>query len=128
MKTPHTASPRDHLEAVGRVIYGDHYKSPPARALKVDLRTLQRWVCGASNLAWNHGAITDLYAVLVDEHAEAVRAEAEMRTALADLDDARAEMEDWRRDHNEFRPHSAIGNTVPISLMNDSSGPPPTES
>ncbi|MGN7711438.1 integrase core domain-containing protein, partial [Hyphomicrobiales bacterium] len=40
------------------------------------------------------------------------------------LDDARAKMEDWRRDYNEFRPHSAIGNKVPISLMNGSSAPP----
>lgn len=39
------------------------------------------------------------------------------------LDDARAKMEDWRRDYNEFRPHSAIGNKVPISLMNGSSAP-----
>ncbi|WP_409049963.1 IS3 family transposase [Agrobacterium vitis] len=42
------------------------------------------------------------------------------------LDDARAKMEDWLRDHNEFRPHSAIGNKVPISLMNGSSAPAPT--
>lgn len=44
--------------------------------------------------------------------------------AMAD-DDARSKMEDWRRDYNEFRPHSAIGNKVPISLMNGSSAPPP---
>jgi putative transposase len=37
------------------------------------------------------------------------------------LDDARIKMEDWRRDYNEFRPHSAIGNKVPILLMNGSS-------
>jgi putative transposase len=34
------------------------------------------------------------------------------------LDDARAKMEDWRKDYNEVRPHSAIGNKPPISLMN----------
>ena len=34
------------------------------------------------------------------------------------LDDARAKMEEWRRDYNEVRPHSAIGNKPPISLMN----------
>lgn len=39
------------------------------------------------------------------------------------LDDAQVKMEDWRRDYNEFRPHSAIGNKVPISLMNGSSAP-----
>ena len=42
------------------------------------------------------------------------------------LDDARRKMEEWRRDYNEVRPHSAIGNKPPISLMNASgaSGPP----
>ncbi|WP_183759230.1 IS3 family transposase [Rhizobium sp. BK181] len=34
------------------------------------------------------------------------------------LADAREKMEDWRRDYNEVRPHGAIGNKVPITLMN----------
>ena len=34
------------------------------------------------------------------------------------LDDARRKMEEWRRDDNEVRPHSAIGNKVPITLQN----------
>ena len=34
------------------------------------------------------------------------------------LDDARSKMGDWRRDYNEVRPHSAIGNKTPMSLMN----------
>lgn len=37
------------------------------------------------------------------------------------LDDARSKMEEWRRHYNEFRPHSAIGNKPPISLLNGSS-------
>jgi putative transposase len=41
------------------------------------------------------------------------------------LDDARLKLEDWRRDYNEVRPHSAIGNKAPISLLNGSSAPPP---
>lgn len=41
------------------------------------------------------------------------------------LDDARQKMEDWRRDYNEVRPHSAIGNKAPISLLDGSSAPPP---
>jgi putative transposase len=42
------------------------------------------------------------------------------------LEDAREKMEAWRRDYNEVRPHSAIGNKPPISLVNrdDASGPP----
>jgi len=41
------------------------------------------------------------------------------------LDDARRKCEAWRRDYNEERPHSAIGNKAPISLLNGSSAPPP---
>lgn len=37
------------------------------------------------------------------------------------LDDARTKMEEWRQDYNTVRPHSAIGNKPPISLMNGSS-------
>ena len=42
------------------------------------------------------------------------------------LDDAVGKCEAWRRDYNEVRPHSAIGNKVPISLVNRSAahGPP----
>ena len=36
------------------------------------------------------------------------------------LDDARSKMEEWRKDYNEIRPHSAIGNKPPVSLMNSS--------
>ena len=41
------------------------------------------------------------------------------------LDDARRKIEDWRKDYNEVRPHSAIGNKPPISLINGSSAHPP---
>ena len=37
------------------------------------------------------------------------------------LDDARSKMEEWRKDYNTVRPHSAIGNKPPISLMKGSS-------
>jgi putative transposase len=30
-------------------------------------------------------------------------------------------MEEWRKDYNTVRPHSAIGNKPPISLMKGSS-------
>ncbi len=36
------------------------------------------------------------------------------------LDDARRKCEAWRRHYNEERPHSAIGNKVPIELVNRS--------
>jgi len=41
------------------------------------------------------------------------------------LDDARSKMEAWRKDYNEVRPHSAIGNKPPISLVIGSPAPPP---
>jgi putative transposase len=41
------------------------------------------------------------------------------------LDDARSKMEAWRKDYNEVRPHSAIGNKPPISLVLGSPAPPP---
>jgi putative transposase len=37
------------------------------------------------------------------------------------LPDAREKVEAWRRDYNELRPHSAIGNKPPITLVNRSS-------
>ena len=42
------------------------------------------------------------------------------------LEDARKKLEDWRRDYNEVRPHSAIGNKPPITLINrkGATGPP----
>lgn len=42
------------------------------------------------------------------------------------LDDARSKLEAWRKDYNEVRPHSAIGNKPPISLLNGSSAAPPS--
>ena len=38
------------------------------------------------------------------------------------LDHARRKCEAWRRDYNEERPHSAIGNKVPIELIDRSVG------
>lgn len=38
------------------------------------------------------------------------------------LDDARQKLDAWRRDYNTVRPHSAIGNKSPISLLNCSEG------
>ena len=34
-----------------------------------------------------------------------------------DLDDATRNVEDWRRDYNEGRPHSAISDRTPISMI-----------
>ncbi len=36
------------------------------------------------------------------------------------LDDARLKMEEWREDYNNVRPHSAIGNKPPVTLINGS--------
>lgn len=34
-----------------------------------------------------------------------------------ELDDARAKVESWRVDYNEVRPHSALGDRTPVSLI-----------
>jgi putative transposase len=39
------------------------------------------------------------------------------------LDDARRKCEAWRRDYNEVRPHSSIGNKVPMDLHRASASP-----
>jgi putative transposase len=39
------------------------------------------------------------------------------------LDEARRKCEDWRRDYNEVRPHSAIGNKVPMELHRAAGNP-----
>lgn len=42
------------------------------------------------------------------------------------LDGAIGKCEAWRKDHNEVRPHSAIGNEVPMALLKSDgiAGPP----
>jgi putative transposase len=42
------------------------------------------------------------------------------------LDDARSKMEDWRRYYNEERPHSGIGQNVPIQLHNSGGASSPS--
>jgi putative transposase len=54
-------------------------------------------------------------------HAEAFnarfRAECLSQHWFLDLDDARAKVESWRVDYNEVRPHSAIGDRPPMTLI-----------
>ena len=54
-----------------------------------------------------------------------LRAECPNTHWFMNLDDARAKLEAWRKDYNEVRPHSAIGNKPPISLLNGSSAAQP---
>jgi putative transposase len=46
-----------------------------------------------------------------------VRLECLGRHWFLDLDDAREKIEQWRREYNEVRPHSAIGDRTPMSLI-----------
>ncbi|MCK1691727.1 transposase [Bradyrhizobium sp. 145] len=46
-------------------------------------------------------------------------------TLFLSLDHARELLAEWQHDYNTVRPHSAIGNKAPISLLNGSSAPPP---
>ena len=55
-----------------------------------------------------------------------LRAECLSAHWFVSLDDAKEKCEAWRRDYNEVRPHSAIGNKPPITLIGPSAahGPP----
>ena len=46
-----------------------------------------------------------------------VRLECLGRYWFLDLDDAREKVEEWRIEYNEVRPHSAIGDRTPMSLI-----------
>jgi putative transposase len=55
---------------------------------------------------------------LVESFNGKFRAECLNTLWFMSLDDARRKMEAWLKDYNEARPHSAIGNKTPISLIN----------
>ena len=55
-----------------------------------------------------------------------LRAECPTIRWFMSLDDARSKMEEWRRYYNEERPHSGIGQTVPILLHNSGGASSPS--
>jgi putative transposase len=67
--------------------------------------------------------------IRVDQGSESLngkfRAECLNMHWFMNLDDARAKMEEYLTDYNEFRPHSALGDKPPITLVNGSPAPPP---
>ena len=53
----------------------------------------------------------------VESFNATVRLECLGRHWFLDLDDAREKVEEWRTEYNEVRPHSAIGDRTPLSLI-----------
>jgi putative transposase len=53
----------------------------------------------------------------VESFNATVRLECLGRHWFLDLDDAREKVEEWRTEYNEVRPHSAIGDRAPLSLI-----------
>jgi putative transposase len=53
----------------------------------------------------------------VESFNATVRLECLGRHWFLDLDDAREKVEEWRTEYNEVRPHSAIGDRTPSSLI-----------
>ncbi len=53
----------------------------------------------------------------VESFNPSVRLECLGQPWVRDLDDARQKIEDWRRKYNEVRPHRAIGDRTPMSLI-----------
>jgi putative transposase len=56
----------------------------------------------------------------VESFNATVRLECLGRHWFLDLDDAREKIEEWRTEYNEVRPHSAIGDRTPMSLIHRS--------
>jgi putative transposase len=56
----------------------------------------------------------------VESFNATVRLECLGRHWFLDLDDAREKVEEWRTEYNEVRPHSAIGDRTPLSLIHPS--------
>ncbi|VTZ49557.1 conserved hypothetical protein [Methylocella tundrae] len=85
-----------------------------------------RWA-NDSRVAWHYiapGKPTDN--AFIESFNGKFRAECLNAHWFMSLDDARSKMEEWRKDYNEVRPHSAIGNKPPISLINGSPASLPT--
>jgi putative transposase len=53
----------------------------------------------------------------VEGFNDTVRLECLGRHWFLDLDDAREKVQEWRAEHNEVRPHSAISDRTPLSLI-----------
>jgi putative transposase len=53
----------------------------------------------------------------VESFNASVRLECLGQHWFMDMDDAMEKIEDWRREYNEVRPHSAIGDRTPMSLI-----------
>jgi putative transposase len=99
--------------------------NPGGSGLRVHLEDLDLW-------AYQKGVILDFSRpgkptdnAFIESFNGKFRAECLNAHWFMNLDDARAKMEEWRRDYNEVRPHSAIGNKPPISLVNCSAATGP---
>jgi hypothetical protein len=63
------------------------------------------------------GKPTDNANAYVESFNATVRLECLGRHWFLDLNDAREKIEEWRTEYNEVRPHSAIGDRTPMSLI-----------
>ena len=68
------------LAAAGRLLYGDAWQMPLARALGVDRRTVGRWAAGSAPIP---GGVADEIAALRGPRAHELRAEARELEARA---------------------------------------------
>jgi putative transposase len=59
----------------------------------------------------------------VENFNATVRLECLGRFWFLNLDDAREKVEEWRIEYNEVRPHSAIGDRAPLSLIHQQKAP-----
>ncbi|MET4233274.1 transposase InsO family protein [Bradyrhizobium sp. LA6.10] len=79
-----------------------------------------------SRVAWHYTAPgKPMQNAFIESFNGRLRDELLNETLFTSLAQARVAFGCWRADYNEVRPHSAIGNKAPISLLNGSSAPPP---
>ena len=84
------------------------------------------WICGPTSVAFSRPG-KRLTTPLSKHSTAAFRAECLNAHWFLILADAQKKLEDWRKYYNEERPHGAIGQKPPITLLNhDGAASPPS--
>lgn len=91
-------------------------RNPDAPSL---LHSIDSWISGTDNIMPDNA--------FIEAFNSRLRAECLNAHWFLTLDDAKAKVENWRKYYNEERPHGAIGNKTPITLLNcDGAASPPS--
>jgi putative transposase len=102
----------------------------PSASIRDRSSSLAIWICRRTPMAsrWTSvGREKPTDNAFIEAFNGRFRAECLNTHWFLTLEDARAKMEDWLRYYNEERPHGAIGNIPPMTLLNHGGAttPPP---